>query len=174
MALCDCLFLPSCISNYKFFFFFTTTIMLATEWLLYTLSTHPSLNQPYSALWMVHVSFLWIKAVSKPMTSMRHWIRGDRKPVCQQVCAAEYYSCTNNINKQGKYFQKEASNPPQNQGQGGDEDTKTELLATEPPPWDPDNFQHTLIVLNTAIWCFGLYSSDALKSKYELKATFKM
>lgn len=78
------------------------------------------------------------------------------------------------LDKQGKYFQKEASNPPKNQGQGRDEDIKTELLATEPPPCEPNHFQLTLIDLNTAIWCFGLYSSDTLKSKYELKSTFEM
>lgn len=69
------------------------------------------------------------------------------------------------LNKLGKYFQKETSNSPENQGQGGDEDTRSELLAT-----DPNHYQHALI----AIWYFGLDSSDTLKSKYELKATFKM
>lgn len=73
------------------------------------------------------------------------------------------------FNKLGKYFRKEASNSPQSQGQGEDEDTRSELLAT-----DLNYFQHALIVLNTAICYFGLHSSDNLKSKYELKATFKM
>lgn len=50
------------------------------------------------------------------MTSRRHWIRGDGEPVCQQVCAAEYYSCETILNKLGKYFQKEVSNSPKSRG----------------------------------------------------------
>lgn len=41
------------------------------------------------------VHFLGIKAVSQPMTSVEEFIRGDGKPVRQQVCAAEWNSCTN-------------------------------------------------------------------------------
>lgn len=70
-------------------------------------------------------------------------------------------------------FFKEASNPPLNQGQGMDEDTKTKLLSTELLPCDPNDFKHTHLILNTSIWCFGQYSNDSLKSKYELKAAFK-
>lgn len=50
------------------------------------------------------------------------------------------------LNKLGKYFQKEAGNSPENQGQGGD-DTWSELLAT-----DLNHFQHALMFLSTAIW----------------------
>lgn len=112
----------------------------------------------------------WIKALSQPMASMRHSIRGDVEPVCQQVCVQLSVTAAQTIfNKLGKYFRKEASNSPRSQRQGEDEDTRSGLLAT-----DLNYFQHALIVLNTAICYFGLYSSDDHKSKYELKATFKM
>lgn len=71
------------------------------------------------------------------------------------------------LNKLGKYFPKEASNSPQSQGHGETEATESEVLAT-----DLNYFQHALIVWNTAVCYFGLYSSDDLKSKYELNATF--
>lgn len=60
------------------------------------------------------------------MTSVRRWIRGDGKPVRQQVSITAVQTT---LNKLGKYFQKEASNSPKNQGQGGDEDTRRELFA---------------------------------------------
>lgn len=72
------------------------------------------------------------------------------------------------LNKLGKYFPKEAGNSPQSQGHGEIEDTKSEVLAT-----DLNYFQHALRVRNTAVCYFGLYSSDDLKSKYKLNATFK-
>lgn len=45
----------------------------------------------------------WIKVVSQPMTIVKHCIRGDWKPVSQQVCAN---SCINTIKQTGEMFSK--------------------------------------------------------------------
>lgn len=151
-----------------------TIITLTTEWLLY--STNAPTNksqQPNSTLWMVHKSVLLFG--SKLCHSQILPWHTVLEEMGNQFSSRYVQTAVQTIlNKRGKYFQKEASNSPKNQGQDGDEDTKSGLLATEPPPCDPHHFQLRLIVLNTAIWFFGLYSSDTLKSKYELKATFKM
>lgn len=151
------------------------TITLTTDWLLCSYAQHTSthkLQRPHSSRWAVHVSVLLFgsKLCHSQWLPWASRLEETGNQFASRYVQLSITAVQTILNKQGKCFQKEASNPPRNQGQGGDEDTKTELLATAPLPCDPYHLQHTL----TAICCFGLCSSDALKSKYELKATIKM